>query len=100
MILVESINYRTEFLQPDQLPVRVYSVEKLVDTRIPVDIAKLSKSNSLFLLRHLPAETSKFTELRVFQQNRPATELDSQKNPRRNGVSSSDVNLTIICVHS
>ena len=48
-----------------------YSVEKLDSFVNSIDFGKLSECNSLFLLRHVSAETSESRGKGVFQQNRP-----------------------------
>ena len=48
-----------------------YSVEKLGSFVNSINYGKLSEYNSLFLLRHVSAETSENRRKGVFQQNRP-----------------------------
>ena len=48
-----------------------YSVEKLGSFVNSINFSRLSECNSLFLLRHVPAETSDNQRKGVFQQNRP-----------------------------
>jgi hypothetical protein len=70
---------KAELIQGEESRVGVlssaYCVEKLVHAWISVNPDDFSTSNSLFLLGHVSAETSKPAELGVFQHNRPRREL-------------------------
>ena len=54
------------------MPLLAYSVEKPGSFVNSINFGKLSKCNSLFLLRQVSAETSENRRKGVFQQNRPA----------------------------